>query len=211
METCDNPRMKSIKLYGTLTSPYVRRVRIVTKELGVDVEWVDTATDEGQEKLREFSPVWKVPAASIEGQSIFASGQINQQLLERYGPKPLAPHELKDVEAQSIIDVIDGALDSLINAFYLSKDGVGREDAPYVEKQHQRAATAMKWLEQKVYGAWLSPTAKFGLPEIALITAMDWMRFRDTYPVEDHPGLLECVEKHRERASVKETAPPQST
>ena len=55
----------TMTLYGTTTSPYVRRVRVVTLELGLPLTWVDTFTDAGQAALRARSPVWKVPVVEI--------------------------------------------------------------------------------------------------------------------------------------------------
>ena len=55
-----------MKLYGTTTSPFVRRVRVVAAEVGEPIEIIDTATDAGQAKLREVSPIRKVPVAVIE-------------------------------------------------------------------------------------------------------------------------------------------------
>ena len=50
-----------MKLYGTTTSPFVRRVRVVAAEVGEPVELVNTAPDIGQAQLREVSPIRKVP------------------------------------------------------------------------------------------------------------------------------------------------------
>ena len=45
------------------------------------------------------------------------------------------------------------------------------------------------------------------LPEIAALTTVDWMRFREMYPVVDHPRLLERLARWRERPSVAGTLP----
>lgn len=200
--------MSRLELLGTLTSPYVRRVRIVAAELGVEPAWVDTATPEGQLSLRELSPIWKVPAARVEGQRVLDSGPICRVLMTRFGPGPLAPHESMSIDAINTITVIDGALDSLINAFYLAKDGVQANEVPYVQKQSARAHAALAWVAGRVRGPWVTDVQQFGLPEIALITALDWIVLRNVYDVQQHPALLECVAHHRQRASVISTAPP---
>jgi glutathione S-transferase len=197
-----------LRVYGTSTSPYVRRVRVVAHELGLACELVDTVDEAGQAALRELNPLWKVPSAELDGQPIFDSRVINHCLLRRHGPAPLAAIDHDDVATDNLITVIDGTLDALINAFYLSKDGVGRESASYIDKQHQRAAAAMQWIESRVDGEWLTPAKQFGLAEIALCTTVEWMRFRQTYPVERHAGILRLVEHHGERPSLLQTRPP---
>ncbi|HVI01184.1 MAG TPA: glutathione S-transferase family protein [Enhygromyxa sp.] len=197
-----------LRIYGTQTSPYVRRVRIVAHELKLAHELIDTSTEDGLEALRKVTPIWKIPVAEIDGVPVFDSAVINEMLLRLHGPGPLAPHDPHDVILRNAITVIDGALDSLINGFYLGKDGVTAETAAYMQKQQDRAASAMRWLEGRASEGWLTPTKSFGLAEIALCTALGWMRFRDTYAIERHPALLRCFEQHSERKSLQATQPP---
>jgi glutathione S-transferase len=199
----------SIQLFGSLTSPYVRRVRIVLNELGQSFDWLDTTTDAGQAALRAATPLWKIPIATIDGETLFDSGVINQRLLSQYGPGSLAPFTPTDWHARNTMSVIDGVLDSLINVFYLGKEGVSAHNTPYVKKQTERAVAAMTWLEQRTRGAWLSDSKTFGLLEIALVTALEWMRFRSTYPVANHPTLIQFLAAHAERPSVRATMPPE--
>jgi glutathione S-transferase len=199
--------MSNLKLFGSITSPYVRRVRIVAAELGLDAPLVDTATDAGQTELRLVSPVWKVPVAQIEGQLIYDSAQINRILIERWGSGVLVSYSQLSTDDINLIMVIDGALDSLINAFYLSKDGVTDENSAYVKKQKDRAAASLTWLEQRADGPWLGSEKKFGLPEIALISALDWMRLREAFPVDTLTRLSQCAAAHASRPSVAGSGP----
>jgi glutathione S-transferase len=196
-----------LRLYGTVTSPYVRRVRVVAHELGLACELVDTVNEAGQAAMRAINPLWKVPTAELDGQPIFDSRVINDALLRRHGPGSLVTAASDDLETHNLVTVIDGILDALINAFYLSKDGVGPETASYIEKQHQRAAAAMQWIDARVDGVWLTPANGFGLAEIALCTTAEWMCFRQTYPVERHAGIHRLVEHHAARPSLAMTRP----
>ncbi len=197
-----------LRIYGTQTSPYVRRVRIVALELGLEHELVDTASEAGLATLRAVTPIWKVPVAELDGATVFDSAVINAALMRAHGPGPLADHDPSDPSTRNLLTVIDGALDSLINCFYLGKDGVGAEAASYLQKHQDRAASAMAWLAQRVDEGWLSPAKRFNLVEIALVTTIGWMQFRRTYAVERHPELLRCYERHATRASVAATRPP---
>ncbi len=200
-----------IRLFGTTTSPFVRRVRVVAAELDQRCELVDTATPSGQAELRARSPIWKVPAAEIDGRLVLDSHAIVELLLATHGPGPLRAYDPLDVETRNTIAVIDGALESLINVMYLGKDGVSPEQASYLTKQRERAAAAFAWLEQRVDagdGVSLSPPgAGLGSAEIALVTAIGWVRFRETYPIDRHPALVRCFEHHDARPSFVATRP----
>jgi glutathione S-transferase len=136
-----------LRIYGTQTSPYVRRVRIVALELGLAHELIDTSTEKGLEALKAITPIWKVPVAEVDGVPVFDSAVINEMLLRLHGPGPIARPDPHDIILRNVVTVIDGALDSLINSFYLAKDGVTAEQASYLQKHQDRAASAMKWLE----------------------------------------------------------------
>lgn len=200
-----------ITVYGTLTSPYVRRVRAVAHELGAEVDLVDAFTEDGQAQLRAASPLWKVPAAKIDGTLVFDSSVIVDTLIRRDGGatsdavEPIAPDDLR---TRNIVTVVDGVLDALINVFYLDKDGISAAQSTYVTKQLDRARASMGWLDEQLDGVWLSPNRRFGVAELALTTTLGWMRFRDRYPVADHLALLHAFETHDARPSMAATRPP---
>lgn len=196
-----------IQLFGTVTSPYVRRVRVVALELDLACELIDTTTPAGQAALREHSPIAKVPAAVIAGELVFDSHVITELLVARHGAGKLAPLAVDDIEARNVISVIDGALDALINCLYLARDGITRAQSPYVAKQHERAATALAWLETRIHEGWLTRRHQLGLPEVALVTTLGWMRFRDMMPIERYPALLACFERFEARDSFANTRP----
>lgn len=198
-----------IKLFGTVTSPYVRRVRVVAQELGLECTLVDVFTEDGQTALREVSPIWKVPAAQVDGRLVFDSRVIVEHLLRTHGSEEtLLPIAADDLDAANVVTVIDGALDALINVFYLRRDGVDPSGSKYLSKQLDRARSAMDWLETRVDDVWLGGARRFGVPELALCTTMGWMRFRDTYEIDQHPGLKRCFDHHRVRESLASTRPP---
>src|SRR5437762_11207301 len=62
-----------MKVYGTTTSPFTRRVRVVAAEIGEPIDRIETSTDEGQNALRAISPIRKVPVAMIDDRLIYDS------------------------------------------------------------------------------------------------------------------------------------------
>lgn len=196
-----------LRIFGTTTSPYVRRVRVVAIELGLSFEWTDTASEAGQAELRALSPVWKVPVVELDEQPIFDSRVITEHLVRRHPSGSIAAIDEGDLQARNMVTVIDGALDSLINALYLQRDGITGERASYVTKQRERAAASLSWVEARVDDVWLTKARAFGLAELALVTALEWMQFREMYPVERHPALVRVLEHHGVRPSLVATRP----
>ncbi|MBL4688947.1 MAG: glutathione S-transferase family protein [Nannocystaceae bacterium] len=201
----------SFRLYGTVTSPYVRRVRVVALELGLDCDLIDVATEHGQAQLRAVNPLWKVPAAEIGGEVIFDSRVIVDRLITGHGSDDtIAMPEQGDTKVRNVLTAIDGVLDALINVFYLSKDGIDPQTSSYLRKHNDRARATMAWLDTTIDDGWFAANRRFGLAELALVTTVGWMRFRDRYPVEDHAALMRCFERHDDRPSMLATRPPVS-
>jgi glutathione S-transferase len=197
-----------MKLYGSLTSPFVRRVRIVATELGVAFERVDTVSDEGQKTLRALNPIWKAPVAEIDGEVVFDSHIIIEHLLRRHGYGPLrTAGGAAWLREQNLVSAIDGALDSAVNLFQLGREGVDLDSAAFLVKQRERVDSILTWVEGKLRGIWLTDEPRLGVAEIALITSLQWMIFRKRYPVEEHAALQKFVDGHADRASIRDTAP----
>ena len=189
-----------MKLYGTTTSPFTRRVAIVAAEVGESVERIDTASEAGQAALREISPIRKVPVAIIDGRTLFDSRVIVDWLTTTRGWGGIAPPRDRWRE-QNLLNAVDATLDSIIQVFYLRRDGIAIDGTPYATRQLDRTDAIFQWL-----GGELSPH-HFGLAELSAICALDWMDFRKTYPTERAAALAPLRAAFRERPSVAATRP----
>ncbi len=198
-----------MKLYGTTTSPFVRRVRVVAHEIGVPIELVNTASDEGQAALREVSPIRKVPVMVIgEGRTLFDSRAIIDWLKTNrgWGGLAAAPDAWRDLD---LLNAIDGALDSVIQLFYLRRDGVAIDGTPYAIRQLERTAAIVTWLTGQLapHQRSFTASAEPGLAEISLVCALDWMDFRNAYPTQGLTALQPLRDALRERPSLVATRP----
>lgn len=195
-----------MKLYGTTTSPFVRRVRVVAAELGEPVDRIDTATDAGQAALREISPIRKVPVAVCDGRTIYDSHVIIDWLVTTRGWHGLAPPRDRWHE-QNVINAIDAAVDAVIQLFYLRRDGVAIAGSVYEQRQLDRTDAIFAWLGTNLTKDGRGFADGFGLAELALITALDWMEFRKAYPIERAAMVDSVRAAWRERPSLASTRP----
>ena len=189
-----------MKLYGTTTSPFVRRVRVVAQEIGEPIELFNTAPDDGQAKLREVSPIRKVPVAVVGDRTIYDSRVIIDWLTTTRGWGPVAPPRDRWQE-QNLLNAIDGALDSVISLFYLRRDGVAIDGTPFATRQLERADAIFAWVAPQL------STESFGVPEISVIGALDWMDFRQAYDTKRAAGLARVREAWSARPSMVATRP----
>ncbi len=199
----------AITLYGSITSPFVRRVRMVAYEAGVDVELVDTSTHEGRERLHQKSPIWKVPTAEIEGSVIWDSSSILDVLIARAPKQVLRPFPdsaLARAHEENLIHAIDEATLSAVRLFYLEKDAIVPTGA-FLTKERDRVGSILGYLDRVIRGEHCTEYEGFGRAELALLTGLDWLRFRERVDLADHPRLAAFHAAHRMRPSFVATSP----
>ncbi len=189
-----------MKLYGTTTSPFVRRVRIVAAEVGEPIDRVDTATDAGMAALREVSPIRKVPVAIVDGHTLFDSRVIIEYLTSTRGFGGITVPGDRWLE-HNLVNAIDAALDSAIQLFYLKRDGVAAAGSAFETRQLERIDAIFAWLADRL------STTSFGLAEASLVCALDWMDFRAAYPTARAGALGRIRSAWAERPSVSATRP----
>jgi glutathione S-transferase len=188
-----------MKLFGSKTSPFARKVRIVAAELGEPIDWVDTTTEAGSAEHLAIAPIRRVPVAILDGRTIFDSRVIIDWLITTRGYGPLAPPS-DPWQERNVLSAIDATMESLIQVLYLARDGVAAEHAAkYARRQHDRTQAILGWLADKV------SAERFGLPEVVAICALDWIDFRQMYPTG--AALAPARAAWRDRPSIASTLP----
>lgn len=194
-----------MKLYGTTTSPFVRRVRVVAAEIGQPFNLVNTAHDDGQAALRAVSPIAKVPVAELDGRLIFDSRVIIEYLTSQHGWGAMKPPGDRWHEA-NLLSAIDGALESGTQIFYLQRDGLEPDKTPFGRRQRDRIAAIFDWLAGQLGRDGFGDG--FGLAELSLFATLDWMDFRAVHPADRMPPAFGVFRaSHRDRSSLVATPP----
>jgi glutathione S-transferase len=189
-----------MKLFGTTTSPFVRRVHVIAVEIGEPIEWVDTATEAGQAALREVSPIRKVPVAIVDGRTLFDSQVIGSWLTATRGHGGLAPPR-DPWRERNLVNAADEAILSVIQLFQLRRDGVAIDGNAFATRQLDRTDAIFQWLGNEL------SARDFGVAELSAICALDWMDFRATYPTERAAALAPVRAAWRDRPSIAASRP----
>ncbi len=195
-----------MKLYGSVTSPYVRRVRYFLLEASISFDFFDTLSESGQKELRSRNPIWKVPYLEDGEQQIWDSHAILDYLSKKCSWS--IPDSLQNPWEQSnVLHAIDGALDSGINLFYLQKDGIDIQKFAYLQKQKERIGSILHWLVPKIKEHSFSSKPIFGIAELYLYTTLDWMRFRNVINMTDLPTLNVFLTFWEKKENLMNTLP----
>jgi glutathione S-transferase len=175
-------------------------VRIIAAEVGEPIEWVDTAAEAGQAALHELSPIRKVPVAIIDGRTLFDSRVLGDWLVTTRGHGGLTPPR-DPWRERNLVNAVDEAIGSMIQLFYLRRDGIAIDGNVFAKRQLDRADAIFGWLGKELVAG------DFGLPQLSVICALDWMEFRKTYPIERAAALAPIRAAWRDRPSIAATRP----
>ena len=203
-----------MKLIGALTSPYVRKVRIVMaeKKLDYQFELEDVwATD----AILKSNPLGKVPCLVLEGgEAVFDSRVIVEYVDTRSPVSRLIPDGSRErTEVRTWEALADGILDAAILA-RLEQTWAGRpaeqRSQPWVDRQLGKVDAALAAMSTGLAERpWCSGN-HLTLADIAVGCAVGYLDFR--FPAitwrERHANLARLSDKLALRPSFIDTLPP---
>jgi glutathione S-transferase len=203
-----------MKLIGSLTSPYVRKVRIVMAEKKLDYQH-ELEDVWASDKILKANPLGKVPCLVLPGgEAVFDSRVIVEYLDTRSPVSRLIPESSRErIEVRTWEALADGVLDAAILA-RLEQTWPGRSaeqrSQAWVDRQLHKVQVSLhaiaKGLGEK---PWCSGI-HLSLADIAVGCALDYLVFR--FPQiewrDTHENLARLADKLGARQSFIDTQPP---
>lgn len=200
-----------MKLLGSTTSPYVRRLRLwladkgsdspTTNRAAKDYEFVALNIFEGQgrETLKAANPAHKVPLLQDGEQTLYDSRVIFRYLSQKFGLAPLS------WEAENRLTLIDAANDTFVSLLLLARSGVDTaQPGLFFTLQHERTAHTMSQLEAQVAAGEFN---HWDYPAICLFCLIDWVMLRELYDFSTTPHLQQFHRAHQGENMIAETDP----
>ena len=203
-----------MKLIGSPTSPYVRKVRVVMAEKKLDVQLVfedPWSTD----VVLKSNPLGKVPCLVMEGGEAVFDSRVIVEYLDTLSPvgKLIPASGRERVEVRTWEALGDGLLDAAILA-RLEQTWPGRSagerSQAWVDRQMSRVHASVKAMSQGLgEKPWCNGNA-LTLADIAVGCALGYLDYR--FPQidwrGDYPNLNRVYDKLAARQSFIDSAPP---
>jgi glutathione S-transferase len=200
-----------MKLIGSLTSPYVRKTRIVLAEKHIGYNFELEGPWNPDTHVPEYNPLGKVPVLIMEdGTSLFDSRVIVEYLDTVSPVSRLIPESnRRRIMVKRWEALADGICDAAAAVFLERKRPEPQQSQEWISRQHKkidlglesaaRELSDKKWCDGNVYT----------LADVALGCALGYLAFR--FPEiewrRDFPNLADFQERLEKRPSFTETAP----
>lgn len=201
-----------MKLIGSLTSPYVRKARIVLAEKKIDYQLVLEDVWASETTIHTFNPVGKVPCLVMEdGEAVFDSRVICEYVDTLSPVGKLIPQSGRErVEVRCWEALADGILDAaVLIRLETTQREAGQRSASWVARQRRKIDEALVAMAQGLAGKpWCAHT-HFSLADVAVGCALGYLIFRmpELDWREKHPNLDKYYAKLSLRQSFIDTVP----
>lgn len=204
-----------MKLIGSLTSPFVRKVRIVLAEKKLDYKFEVEDVWSADSRIAEANPLGKVPCLVMDGGEAIFDSRVIVEYVDTLSPVgkliPLSGRER--VEVRTWEALADGLLDAAVLA-RMEQTWSGRTDAQrspaWISRQLDKVHQSLKAFSQGLGDKpWCTGT-HHSLADIAVGCALGYLDFRfpDINWRTTYPNLDKLYAKLMQRPSFTDTAPP---
>ena len=203
-----------MKLIGSLSSPYVRKVRVVMAEKKLDYQFVEEDVWAADTTIMHSNPLGKVPTLVMEGGEALFDSRVIVEYLDTLSPVgkliPAVGRERAEVKTWEAL--ADGVLDALILA-RLENTWAGRAKAQRcqacIDRQIAKTQASLKAMSQGLGEKPFCAGIYLSLADIAVGCALGYVEFR--FPEIDwrtpYPNLARLYDKLMQRPSFTETIP----
>jgi len=196
-----------MKLYISLTSPYVRKVRVVVRELSLQDRVEEVVIEALKTEVhRPFNPLGKIPVLALDdGTGIYDSPVIAEYLdTEFHGG--LFPKTGKERwRALTLQALGDGLMDAAIRRLVELQPPQTDKSVTLAERQLLAIELSLEVLEQESKRFSESPT----IGEFAVAVALGYLEFRAPEVTwrNRHQRLSEWYSEFALRSSLQQTRP----
>lgn len=177
-----------IRLYGNKASPFVRHCRIRLNETQLASEFIEISSSD----YANVSATMRIPYLEADddnglirlsdSSSILAyiASKINQPFLQSY----------QDLEFYTLANTL---LDTSLNIFFLSKDGISADSSPYLVRQQERVESTLQHLNEHLNETINVEHIEFSDGVLRLACYLDWALFRQRLESLDHLPNLKTI------------------
>jgi glutathione S-transferase len=202
-----------MKLIGSLTSPYVRKVRIVFAEKKIELPLITENVWAEDTQIMNSNPLGKVPCLMLDDEAIYDSRVIVEYADTLSPVNKLIPQNGKE---RATVKTWEALADGIVDASILARlEATWRpaelQSKAWIDRQMQKVSEGLKAMSTHLDDREWCYGNSFSLADIAVGCALGYLLFR--FPEinwqKDFNNLNDLYQRLMEKTSFKDTIPPQ--
>ncbi|QBU54505.1 glutathione S-transferase [Bordetella pertussis] len=201
-----------MKLIGSLTSPYVRKVRVVMAEKKLDYQLELENVWSPDSQVQKYNPLGKVPCLVMEDGGALFDSRVIVEYLDTLSPVArLIPQPGRERAAVKCWEAIaDGLLDACVTVVRERLRPAAQQSPEWIERQYGKVRASLDAMDHSLGENAHCMGVNYSLADIAVGCALGYLnlRFADLDWRADHANLARLYEKLSARPSFVDSMPP---
>jgi glutathione S-transferase len=199
-----------MRLYGSLTSPYVRKARVVLLAKDIPCELVVCDPHDQRGIVPRYNPLGKVPVLELDdGSTLFDSPVIAEYLDSLKDPALIPASGEARWRVLRWQALADGILDAVVSRLLESRRPAEHQSAEVTALQERKVAQALAFAEKADKGKAFLVNERLTLADLAFAVALGYTDFRYAHDWRtSHPQLATWLAGISKHAWFSETRPP---
>lgn len=200
-----------MKLIGSFTSPYVRKVRIVLAEKKIEYEFTLDSPWNAESNVPNVNPLGKIPVLILDDSTTLFDSRVIVEYIDSVAPNnKLTPESNRDrTEVKRWGAVADGICDSAALIFLERKRPEAQRSPEWIERQMDKILRSLDFMSAELGENTYCMGNHFTLADVGVGCSLGYLLFR--FPEiewrETHPNLARLYDKLMQRPAFVETVP----
>ncbi len=199
-----------MKLIGTVTSPYTRKVRVVLVEKRMECEFVTDSPNTPDSEVIRYNPLGKIPVLVLDDEHTIFDSRVIVEHLDNASPgNRLIPEEKRPrIQVRRWEALADGCTDAAIALVNEKKKPAEQQSQDWITRQQGKVDRALQAMADDLAARPWCGGDFFTLADIAVGCCLGWLELRlpDLQWRRNHPNLGRLADKLAQRPSFKDTA-----
>lgn len=199
-----------MKLFGSPTSPYVRKARVLIKEKGLDVEFAVEDPWPEDSTIPARNPIGKVPVLEIGPDNHLFESVLIVHYLDQVDGRSMTPRDPAGYwQTQWWMALGNGMIDSVIARVLETRRPEDKQMPEKMAREEKRVHRAVAVAEEAFKGSEFLVGNRCSLADIVMGVAMQYVDFRFPHDWRSKaPKLAKWHKAIAARPAMLETMPP---
>ena len=199
-----------MKLLGTNTSPYVRKVRLVMLEKNIAHDYLIDAPREPGSQVARANPLGRIPALILDDETCVYDSPVIAEYADSLNDTPILiprTNALERMRVKCWEALADGIMDSAVVVRTESMRPADKQEADTITRHNNAITRAIDHASEQLGQREWCEGVSITLADLALVSALIYLDLRQ--PKRDwrvaHPNLAAWFARVSQRASVRAT------
>lgn len=200
-----------MKLIGSLTSPYARKVRVVLAEKKIEYEFEIDSPWTPETNVPDINPLGKIPVLILDDSTVLFDSRVIVEYIDSVAPNnKLMPESNRErAEVKRWCAVADGICDAAALIFLERKRPQEQQSADWISRHEDKIVRGLRYMSDQLGEANWCMGTHFSLADVGAGCALGYLAFR--FPEiewrDKHPNLARLNDKLMQRPAFAETIP----